>query len=783
MPRDPGRAASGVRRVTPGSSAHFTLVEPGPELATHLLADFLAVVSSFPTAEEALAAAVRHAAAALEAEVAAVVTDGAVSCCWPDDAMPHATLAAVVTGAPATLELPGVGPTAVLAIPLSGADGGADGGRLVIGRVGAGFNTGEVNLLRGMARAIELTVEMLSTLDAERRLRVQSDEQANENATLLASLRERQRLMEKLSVIQRMISRREPLDDILDAIVSGGRELLGSDVVMLRHTEGLSPAPPRVVARCGGSERIASWLARVPMPDRLAPGEPLLPDDVVHHYEFPSVETTAVRTKVRSAIATPVHENGTVIGSLVAASYAEGRRYTDAERATLLALAEHVSLAVTDANTLEAMYRAFHDSLTGLASRALFLDRLQHELAQASRSATNITLLFVDLDRFKMVNDTLGHSAGDALLVEIAERLRDCLRASDTAARFGGDEFVVLLHATNAADAEIVADRIIDAVRRPFCLNGLDVVVDASIGIACSEAGAVSADDLLRDADVAMYRAKRSGRGRHATFEPEMHAALVERLQLEAELRNAVEHGEMAVHYQPIVSLATGDVTGVEALLRWNHPVRGLMVAEEFVAIAEECGAMPQIGGFALRNACERVSGWQRERSAPISVSVNISATQLEQPQLCADVAAALSDSGLPASSLVLEVTEALVLREEPWVMKRLDELKALGVRLAIDDFGAGYSSLVALRDMPIDIVKIDQSFIEAIGTVPDGAEFARKIVELGHTLDLVVVAEGVQSRAQFDVLRRARCELGQGFLFAEPTLADRLPTARRLRR
>jgi diguanylate cyclase (GGDEF)-like protein len=757
-------------------------------LATHLLAEFLAVVSSFPTADAALDAAVQHAAAALEAEVAAVVADGAVSCCWPDDAIAGHELAAVANGERATLTLPGVGPAAAVATPL----GGAVEGHLVVARSGQGcsaagcvdgFSANEVNLLRGMARAIELTVEMLSTLDAERRLRAQSDQQASENATLLASLRERQRLMEKLSVIQRMISRREPLTDILDAIVGGARDLLGSDVVMLRHTEGLAPAPPRVVARSGGSERIASWLARVPMPDRLAPGEPILPDDVVHHYDFPADAGNAVRVRVRSAIATPVHENGTVIGSLVAASYAAGRRYTDAERATLLAFAEHVSLAVTDANTLEAMYRAFHDSLTGLASRALFLDRLQHELAQATRSGASITLLFVDLDRFKMVNDTLGHTAGDALLVEVAERLRDCLRASDTAARFGGDEFVVLLHSTNADDAVIVADRVIEAVRRPFCLNGMDVVIDASIGIACSEAGAVSADDLLRDADVAMYRAKRSGRGRHATFEPEMHAALVERLQLEAELRGAVDQGEMAVHYQPIVSLATGEVTGVEALLRWNHPRRGFMVADEFVDIAEECGAILQIGSFALRNACARVSEWQRERGAPISVSVNISPTQLEQPQLCAEVAAALADSGLPAESLVLEVTETLVLRDEPWVTRRLDELKALGVRLAIDDFGAGYSSLTALRDMPIDIVKIDQSFIEAIGTVPDGAEFARKIVELAHTLDLVVVAEGVQSRAQFDVLRRARCELGQGFFFAEPTLADHLPTARRVRR
>jgi diguanylate cyclase (GGDEF)-like protein len=750
-------------------------------LATQLLAEFLAVVSSFPDATAALEAAVERAAVALEAEVAAVVCDGRVrtSVGFPSRAEPHVELALVAAGARCSVDIPGVGLAPAVAVPLRG----SIDGHLVLARAGAeGFSGEEVNLLRGMARVIELTLEMLRTLDAERQLRARSDRQASENAALLNSLRERQRLLEQLSVIQRMISRREPLVDILDAIVHGTHELFGDDIVVLRHTEGLAPAAPRAVAWAGGNERIAGWLTRVPMPDQLAPGRPILPDKTIHRYEFPPEAANAIGgAHVRSAIATPVHENGTVIGSLVAASSVEGRRYTEAERATLLAFAEHVSLAVTDANTLEAMYRAFHDSLTGLASRALFLDRLQHGLVQAARSKTNITLLFIDLDRFKMVNDTLGHAAGDVLLVEVAERLRGCLRASDTAARFGGDEFVVLLHGTNAADSEIVADRIIEAVRRPFTVQGIDVFVDASIGIATSEAGSVAADDLLRDADVAMYRAKRAGRGRHMTFEPEMHTALVERLQIETELRGAVDRGELEVHYQPIVALATGDITGVEALLRWNHPRLGLLIPDDFIPIAEECGAIVPIGTFALRQACEQVARWQQARpsSTPVTVSVNISGRQLEQPDLCAEVVNALATSGLAASSLVLEVTEALILREEPWVVARLDELKALGVRLAIDDFGAGYSSLAALRQLPIDIVKIDQSFIEAIGTSVEGAAFARKIVELAHTLDLVIVAEGVLTEEQFAELRRAGCELGQGFYFAEPTLTDELPGLR----
>lgn len=765
--------------TAPGHAARTA--QPATGLATQLLAEFLAVVSSLPEATAALDAAVERAAIALEAEVAAVICEGQArtSVGFPVDAIPHDDLARVAGGLADVLDVPGAGECAAFAVPLRG----SIKGHLVIARSGEeGFASEEVNLARGMGRVMELTFEMLRMLEAERRLRAHSDRQASENAALLTSLRERQRLLEELSVIQRMISRREPLADVLDEIVRGAHELFGDDIVVLRQNEGLAPAAPRVVAWAGGSERIAQWLSRIPMPEQLAPGRAILPDKIVHRYEFPGDGDTGSqldgRPWVRTAIATPVHENGTVIGSLVIASHIEGRRYTESERATLLAFAEHVSLAVTDANTLEAMYRAFHDSLTGLASRALFLDRLKHGLIQAARAKTNITLLFIDLDRFKMVNDTLGHSAGDVLLVEVAERLRGCLRASDTAARFGGDEFVVLLHGTNAADSEIVANRIIEAVRNPFSINGMEVFVDASIGIAASEAGSVGADDLLRDADVAMYRAKRAGRGRYAMYEPEMHAALVERLQFEAELRGAIDRGEMVVHYQPIVALATGDVVGVEALLRWNHPRHGLLVADDFVSTAEECGVIVPIGTLALREACQRVSRWQLDRptSSPLTVSVNISAGQLEQPDLCAEVVDALTTSGLPASCLVLELTEALILRDEPWVIERLRELKRLGVRLAIDDFGAGYSSLVAVRQLPIDIVKIDQSFVEAIGTSNEAAPFVRKIVELGHTLDLTVIAEGVQTAEQFDELRRARCELGQGFYFAAPSSTDEPP-------
>ena len=759
--------------------------------ATQLLAEFLAVVSSLPDAESALAAGVEGAALALEAQVAAVVCHGRArtSVGYPADGLPHEELAEVAGGARQFLVVPGAHrPARAIAVPLGSVDG-----HLVVARVGDDpFHTEEIDLARGMARVMDMTFQMLHTLDSERQLRDRSERQAAENAALLVSLRARQRLSEELSAIQRAISRRDPLSDILDSVTRGVRDLLGDDIAVLRQgaptlstehsaSEPWLPAEYQIVSMAGGPDDLAEWFATVPMPDHLAPGRAMRPDKSVHHYAFtagPSRVQNAPR-RVRTAIAAPVHESGKVIGSLVVGSCDETREFSDHDHATLVAFAEHASLAVTDANTLEAMYRAFHDSLTGLASRALFLDRLHHGLLQAVRTRTNLTLLFIDLDHFKTVNDTLGHSAGDDLLISVAERVRHCLRASDTAARFGGDEFVVLLHATSADSATVVASRIIDAIGAPIIAGGREVFVGASIGIAASDWGAVSADELLRNADVAMYRAKRAGRGQYAMFEPQMHATLVERLQLEADLRLALDRGEMAVHYQPIVALATGEVTGVEALLRWNHPRRGPLVPADFIAVAEECGALVPIGMWVLREATLQVRRWQQHRGTPLTVSVNISAGQLAQDGLCAEIAEALAVSRLAPTCLILEITEALIIGDSPSTLDRLRALKQLGVQLAVDDFGAGYYSPAALQRFPVDIVKIDPSFVDGVGSSSEATAFARKIVDLAHTLDLQIIAEGVQRREQFDELRLAHCELAQGYYFAEPCRTDELPGLR----
>jgi diguanylate cyclase (GGDEF)-like protein len=480
---------------------------------------------------------------------------------------------------------------------------------------------------------------------------------------------------------------------------------------------------------------------------------------------------------VRAAIAAPVHDNGEIVGSIVVATRDGGQRYDHTHETLLQALAEHVTLAMTDAKTLEAMYLAFHDSLTGLASRALFLDRLQHGLSGAQRAKTTLGLLFIDLDRFKMVNDTLGHGAGDELLVQVADRVRGCLRISDTAARFGGDEFAVLLQDTTETGAQRVADRVIDAVRAPYAIGGREVFVNASIGIALSAPGLNDANELLRSADVAMYEAKRNGKGRHELFEPGMHAELMSRLELEADLRRAIDGNEFVLHYQPIVALETGRITAVEALVRWQHPRRGIVMPMDFIPLAEETGLIVPLGRWVLEEACRQAAEWQNGRATdvPLSISVNLSALQLEQRDVAASVAEALTAVALDPSCLILEITETLLMQDRKDTLAKMAELRSLGVRLAIDDFGTGYSSLSYLRQFPINILKIDKSFVDGIGAGPEESAFARAIVRLGQTLHLEMVAEGIEDLAQVDELRRAHCQSGQGYHFARPMPAAEL--------
>ena len=417
-------------------------------------------------------------------------------------------------------------------------------------------------------------------------------------------------------------------------------------------------------------------------------------------------------------------------------------------------------------------FQAFHDPLTRLANRSLFRERVEHALDR--RVAGDTAVLFIDLDNFKTINDSLGHAAGDHVLVETAHRVRSSLRTEDTAARFGGDEFAILLEDADVTTAARVAERIRIALGTPFWVLGQEVYISASIGIAVRREKD-SANDLLRNADVAMYTAKTKGKSRFEMFEPAMHDAVVARLGLEAELRRAIERHEFVVHYQPIVKLETGEVVGAEALVRWQHPTRGLVPPLEFIPLAEETGLIVPLGSWVLRQACRQLAEWQRLRSGgvPFVMNVNLSSRQLVREAIADEVAEAVDESGIRASWLVLEVTETVLMADPVVAAAALGRIRDLGVRVALDDFGSGYSSLSHLRRFPIDIVKIDKSFVDDVAHEGAESAIARGIIELGRAMRIQTVAEGIEVDEQAEILRTLGCELGQGFFFARPLAAD----------
>ncbi len=420
----------------------------------------------------------------------------------------------------------------------------------------------------------------------------------------------------------------------------------------------------------------------------------------------------------------------------------------------------------------ELLRQAFYDQLTGLANRSLFRDRVQHAVARSTREKDQLAVLFLDLDNFKSVNDTLGHAAGDALLEVVGTRLLNATRGCDTVARLGGDEFAVLLEGVRwDEDCSIVAERIVQALSAPVPLpTGHHVRVGASIGIARA-AGEDGVEELLRNADVAMYAAKGGTPGGYVFFDRAMHVALVDRVRLESDLRSAIENEQLWLAYQPIVQLETKEVLGMEALVRWNHPVKGNIPPTEFIPLAEETGLIHSLGRFVLREACMKTARWNARRrdGRRLSVTVNLSIRQLESPSLVEHVAQALRESELEPQLLVLEITENAIMQRADETLARLRDLKVLGVRLAIDDFGTGYSSLAYLQQFPVDILKIDRSFTEGLMRGTTDAAFARTIIALGDLLTLRTIAEGVEHSEQHDRLKDLGCDYGQGYLFSKP--------------
>jgi diguanylate cyclase (GGDEF)-like protein/PAS domain S-box-containing protein len=414
--------------------------------------------------------------------------------------------------------------------------------------------------------------------------------------------------------------------------------------------------------------------------------------------------------------------------------------------------------------------QAHYDALTGLPNRVLCFDRLKQAIGQAKRKKWNVSFMFLDLDRFKPVNDTLGHDAGDALLVQAGQRLSEAVRGGDTVARIGGDEFgVVLSELAHAQDAAIVAHKILDTLAKPFHLKGHDVFVSASIGIASYPSDSEDPDELVKNADAALFRAKLLGRNNHQFYTAEMNARALEKLQRENQLRQALERKEFLLHFQPKIDLATGEATGTEALLRWQPPGNGLVPPLEFIPILEESGLIVPVGEWVLQAACAQVRAWQRAGLGSVPVAVNLSAKQFQRHDLCASVTRALSEAGIDPALLELEITESAAMESPEDAVRTLHELHRLGVRLSIDDFGTGYSSLAYLKRFPVDTLKIDRSFVIGLPSDGDDVSIARAVIAMAHSLDMTVIAEGVETEGQRGFLSVNGCDEIQGYLISRP--------------
>jgi diguanylate cyclase (GGDEF)-like protein/PAS domain S-box-containing protein len=429
---------------------------------------------------------------------------------------------------------------------------------------------------------------------------------------------------------------------------------------------------------------------------------------------------------------------------------------------------------ITDRRLLEQQltHQALHDPLTGLANRVLLGERVTTALKRAHRKRSNVAVLFLDLDNFKTVNDTLGHGAGDSLLITVAERLRSCLRASDMPARLGGDEFAILIEDVEHPGEEIsVADRIMTAIRTPMEINGKEVFVGVSIGIAVSSASTEDPEDLLRNADVAMYKAKKEGKNRYTIYQDIMRAEVIHRAQLETELRTAILKKEFQLHYQPILDLSSGTVVAMETLLRWDHPRKIKISPGEFIPIAEETNLIKELGQWVLEEACGQAARWQQEYCPmnPFALSVNISGRQFADSEFVQTLEAAYGSAGLSPHNLILEITESTMLINTAATIEKLKAIRQLGVKLAVDDFGTGFSSLSYLHKFPIDVLKIDLSFVEKISDGKEGAAMARAIISMGETLGFTTIAEGIEKLDQIETLRNLGCNWGQGYYFAKP--------------
>ncbi len=744
------------------------------------LAEFLAAVSAYEDEPAAVDGAVERAAEAMEAEVGAIVRDGSVlaSVGFRDGHVPVAAIVAAAGGDTPALHVPGVGDCVTVAAPVDCTT------TLLVARSGDPFSSDEALLLRGMGRVLTQALLMLRALDNERTLRHEALAHMEENERLLAAVQERQTLLERLFRIQRSISHRLPIGEVLDSITQGAAELLGDDTASLRILDEDDAKRTILLSAIGIDPSVMRSLQKASI-DQGVSGQAILRGRLIVAEDYgssPYSHKALATHGLRSAMAAPVSRNGQIVGSLLVGSFTT-RSYSAVEQEVLLAFAEHASLALNDAAAVDGMRRAFddamhqatHDPLTGLPNRSLVLDRLDQALARSARTGGRVTVLFADLDRFKVVNDSFGHTVGDGVLLCISERLRAAVRPHDTVGRLAGDEFVIVCENLTDTGALDVAGRVAAAVAEPIVLGGRESVITASIGIAHADPG-TGAEDMLRDSDVAMYGAKERGRSRIELFDAEMRRRMIDRLEMERSLRAAIAAGDLRLHYQPIVSFNGWEVTAAEALLRWEHPERGGISPAEFIPLAEESGLILPLGRWVLGEACRQLAEWRAAGRDQLRVTVNLSARQFSDPDLIDVVAEALARACLPADALWLEITESVLMEEVEATADTLYALKRLGVHLAVDDFGTGYSSLSYLKRFPVDMLKIDRSFIKGLGTDPEDGAIVLAIFSLARALRLGVVAEGVEHFHQLEALHRLECDAVQGFLLARPGPPDGLP-------
>jgi len=589
-----------------------------------------------------------------------------------------------------------------------------------------------------------------------------------------------QRLSELLVDFARTLVTDFPIQAILDHLTSRILEVLpvtGAGVMIMGSDTEMhfASASDKVLLQIEG---LQIELGEGPCLEAFRTGQRVLIADLAADQRFPRFGPRAVEAGMAAVFSFPMRIEGTQIGAadlyrdkpgaLSPEDAAAGQVLADVAAAYIMNSRGRVASQEAEE---EQRYRALHDPLTGLPNRVLLYDRIAHALARASREPVVPAVLFIDLDRFKVVNDSLGHRAGDRLLVAVTERLQRALRAGDTLARLGGDEFVVLCDdLAEAGQALALAERISNELKAPFQLDEDEVFITASIGMAYAHEGHETPEILLQDADSAMYRAKEQGGARYEVIDEQVRMQAQQGLRRENDLRRAIERDELLLVYQPIVSATDGTLEGVEALLRWQHPRRGLLLPDNFLPLAEETGLIVPIGAWVLTHACQALQRWRHRTGAEtLRLSVNMSAVELARPDFVVSVAATLHDTGTAAAQVCLEVTENVLVQEGPEVIRTLDELKELGVGLAIDDFGTGYCSLTYLKRVPADTVKVDRTFVAGLGSDQQDTAIVTAVVRLAHSLGMAVVAEGVETPTQLERIRELGCDLVQGYHLFRP--------------